>query len=112
MIELIWDVLFYICAIALVGFLYLGFKNENVYKNHVIITRAIFAYKMYCLKEDYKAQYDVNYEDMERYSRTLLRFWDWGYKHILPKDKFEIIKPFIGQEVDMNFASTFEEEKR
>lgn len=26
---------------------------------------------------------------------TFYRWWDWGYTRILPKDKFEIIKPYL-----------------
>lgn len=42
-----------------------------------------------------KKKNDVDYDDMENYVVTLWRLWDWGYTRILPKDKFEIIKPYI-----------------
>jgi hypothetical protein len=32
---------------------------------------------------------------MEDYDDTLFRLWDWGYKRILPKQYFELIKPYI-----------------
>ena len=32
---------------------------------------------------------------MEDFDKTLFRLWDWGYKNILPKEDFELIKPYI-----------------
>ncbi len=32
---------------------------------------------------------------MEGYDKTLWRWWDWGYKNILPKEDYELIKPYI-----------------
>lgn len=32
---------------------------------------------------------------MEDFDKTLFRLWDWGYKNILPKEDFELIKPYL-----------------
>ena len=40
----------------------------------------------------------IDYGDMNGYCKTLFRFWDWGYKNILPKDKYELIKKYIHKE--------------
>lgn len=69
-------------------------KNDVTYTNRIIISTAIFKYTM-SLIEKHIYECEVNYEDMEPYDKTFNRFWDWGYKRILPKEKFEIIEPFI-----------------
>jgi hypothetical protein len=43
----------------------------------------------------YGVKYEVGYDDMRDYDSTVMRIFDWGYKNILPEDKFEIIKPYI-----------------
>lgn len=86
------------CALLfllLVGAFYIWFKNENTYKQHELISHAIWEYRNALIRE---GKYDsalVNYPDMESYEATLFRLWDWGYTRILPKEKFEIIKPYI-----------------
>ena len=72
-------------------------KNEFTYRNHMIIADAIYYYNLHLIKE---GQYDiyntgVTFDDMEDYDATQKRFWDWGYKRILPPEKFELIKPFV-----------------
>lgn len=80
-----------ICIIVTI--IYLTFKNDNTYKQQVKILAAIRDYGIDCI---YKGKQPmVNYDDVEEYDSTLYRFWDWGYKNILPKEKYEIIKPYI-----------------
>lgn len=77
------------CAIATV-------KNINTFNCHDAISEAIYKYKTACIEEcDWDALHLVEYGDMEDYNKTFWRFWDWGYTRILPKDKFEIIEPYI-----------------
>ena len=88
----VWFLLFVNTAIQ-------GAKNEFTYRNHIIICDAIYAYHEYLIEA---GPYDptnlnVTFEDMEDYDATIRRFWDWGYKRILPHEKFELIKPFIKQ---------------
>jgi hypothetical protein len=66
-------------------------KNEITYQNYMKISEAIHNYVL-----DTKDFYGMGfYDDMKDYGRTVLTIWDWGYKHILPPDKFELIKPYI-----------------
>lgn len=82
---------------------FLIFRVNVVYKNHMIITDAILEYRLDKIHstDDYKeiselfANPDVDYEDMELFEATLFRLWDFGYKNILPLEKFELIEPFI-----------------
>lgn len=77
------------CGIAIV-------KNVNTFRCHCKIDKAIYEYKDKCIGEcDWTALHSVEYNDAEDYMTTFWRFWDWGYARILPKDKFEIIKPYI-----------------
>lgn len=45
-----------------------------------------------------KIQFEVEFSDMRDYDDVYARWYDWGYKNILPKDKLEIIKPYMGKE--------------
>jgi hypothetical protein len=65
-------------------------KTSNTYNNTITIINAIHAYRL-----EYLWNAQVDYKDMESFERTLFRFWDWGYKRILPKAQFELIKPYI-----------------
>ena len=82
-----------LCIIAFIFCLMILKKNENTYVMHVKIVYAIYKHHLQCIEQKETAK--VNYGDMESYDRTLYRLWDWGYTHILPKEKFEIIKPYI-----------------
>lgn len=81
---------FIVCIIALI-------KNNNTYKQITIITKAIYQYQSDCIRNrNYK--YLVDYPDMKSYDDVFNNFFDWGYTNILPKEKFEIIKPYILEE--------------
>lgn len=73
--------------------MYMLFKNNNTYKMHIKIIDAIYTYKIECIKGNKVPM--VDYTDMKSYDLTLHRFWDWGCENILPKEKYEIIKPYI-----------------
>ena len=79
--------------LALIAFKIFDYKNENTYENITKIDHAIYDYKIDCILNE--KQNLVDYKDMEDYDKTFWRFWDWGYTNILPKEKFEIIKPYI-----------------
>ena len=90
MIDIVIGILM---AVILILAVIIGVKNLVTLMNHDRINNAIHLYEMQCL---YKTKEPlVSYEDMESYESTLFRLWDWGYKRILPPEKFEIIKPFI-----------------
>lgn len=64
-------------------------KNNNTYKNHKIIIDAIHLYSIYSIHNGERIE--VTYDDMEDYETTFRRVTDWGYKRILPNDKFKIV---------------------
>ena len=71
-------------------------KNEVTYRMHRKISEAIFHYKMWCIDNGCASYRNrVNFWDTESYYATVLRIWDWGYKRILPPEKFALIEPFI-----------------
>lgn len=69
------------------------FKNIVTYHQCNRIAEAIHTYRRIHVD---KQHLSVDYSDMRSYLRVFFRFWDWGYKHILPKDKYEKIKKYIG----------------
>ena len=93
------------CALYLI-------KNNNTNKNRIKIIDAISKYE----KARINAVYEYNVEQInsgnldnqqvyvvdidfdsqaKSYDNTLWRFWDWGYKNILPKEAYEKIKHYI-----------------
>lgn len=77
--------------------IYFLVKNFVTYYWGILIINAIFLYHVSAesiLEIDIREKI-VSYNDMKSYESTLFRFWDWGYKHMLPKEKYEIIKPYI-----------------
>ena len=72
------------------------FKNENTYKNQIIISDALYAYNMDVIKH---GRYDatISFDCIESYWKTMFKLWDWGYKHIVPPEMFELIKPYINK---------------
>ena len=79
----------FIMALAVVLF----FKNENTYKNLTIISNAIYSYNVDLIKHG-RSDALISYSFMASYTTTWLRLWDWGYKHIVPPEIFEVIKPY------------------
>lgn len=76
-----------LCVIAFI-------KNEITYKNHMIINNAIGEYNR--SKAGVRKESDCNlYACMESYDNTFYRINDWGYENILPRDKMDIIRPYI-----------------
>lgn len=71
-------------------------KNNNTLNKRFIITNAIFEYNVDIINGIVIGSL-MSYDDIESYDRTLWRLWDWGYKHILPKDKYELIKGYINK---------------
>ena len=67
-------------------------KVENAYNNHMKILKAIDGY----VSEGGDAETGLlALNSMEHLSETIHRFTDWGCKNILPKEYFELIKPYI-----------------
>lgn len=78
---------------------YLLIKNFVTRYHHARISDAIHEYHKEIIdNHNYFKGYpvfQVEYEDIEEYEKTLFRFWDWSDKRILPKEKYEIIKPYL-----------------
>lgn len=77
---------------ALIYCVVLMIKSEITLKNSTKIINAIDAYAEE--SEDYETALLLICH-MEDFEKTLFRMTDWGYKNILPKEDFEIIKPYI-----------------
>ena len=89
-------IIFLICIILAIFCLIGIIKNFVTYDCHLKIGDAIYRYKIDCIRNHRWADlHFIAYKDMELYEKTFWRLWDWGYTRILPKDKFEIIKPYI-----------------
>lgn len=76
--------------------IFMAVKNNNTLNKRFIITNAIFEYNVDIINGIVIGSL-MSYDDIESYDRTLWRLWDWGYKHILPKDKYELIKGYINK---------------
>lgn len=84
--------------IALLAFtFFMLHKNDVTCRNQLIITGAIYRYRMHTLEQGSHI-FLVGYSDMESYESTLWRLWDFGYENILPKHLYEVIRPFIEEE--------------
>ena len=71
---------------------YLLIKVHNAYDNQMIILNAIIDYS----DETGNIRKSIILMDnMEDLIKTVFRLWDWGYENILPKEDFELIKPYI-----------------
>lgn len=65
-------------------------RNLIVYRNYIKIIDAIFKYRIESFTNN-----SVSYYHMESYLKILLRFLAFGYKHILPEEKYKIIEPYL-----------------
>lgn len=95
-------IMFIILCLCILLLLFLGVmlvKNQVTFEQHVRITNAIHNYHVDLINRGHFGEYEVYYEDEEDYDKTLWRLWDWGCTRILPKEKFEIIKPYLDKEV-------------
>lgn len=91
---IIWLISLAISVIGLLICILAMFKNLNTFKNQLLITKAIGAYRRKCIDDHEECV--VDFDDMRDYNKAFYRVWDWGYTKILSKEKFEIIKPYIG----------------
>ena len=100
-----WAIIQCIIVAIIAGGLAIGYdtlKSNATFKSRIIIINAIYRYQTERLENEHMCgtpvKDEVDYCDMEPYEKTFNRFYDWGYKRILPKDKFKIIEPFIEKE--------------
>ena len=71
---------------------YILIKITNDDKNFDKIFKAINRYAEDT--KDYETAIKM-IDSLEDFDDTLFRFWDWGYKKILPKEYYQLIKPYI-----------------
>lgn len=86
-----------VCSILILlvaNFIYV-LKNNNTLNKRLIIANAIYDYQ--CDMTYKNSKILVSYSDMESYEETQNRIFDWGYKNILPPDKYELIEPYINK---------------
>lgn len=85
-----------------VGSIVLDAKNNNALKNRMKIHFAINKMTLEAMRAGDTDAYNeimVNlYDNMEPYDKTFRRFWDWGYKRILPPEKFKLVEPYITED--------------
>ena len=62
------------------------------YKSAMLLD-AIYKYRTYCMKHWEKPKVDG--DDIARFSDLVLYLKKWRYTDILPKEKFELIKPYM-----------------
>ena len=86
-IALIYGFIFAFFGLTIIKTFVTGKRRQS-------IIYAIYIYQSLMI-EQYNFDFKVGYSDMESFDRTLWRLWDWGYKRILPADKYKIIKPYI-----------------
>jgi hypothetical protein len=67
-------------------------KNEVTYRNH---SRILTAIRKSAYETGDVERANFLFPFIEPYYKTLFRFWDFGYENILPKEYFELIKPYI-----------------
>ena len=81
-------------GLTLVLAVYMFLKNENTFRQHMIINDAIYQYGLDNIRNGRAFDLSMHFY-MESYEATLFRLWDWGYTCILPPEKFELIKDYI-----------------
>lgn len=97
--EVLAIILWIIMGLLILGLLFVAVmlvKNEVACNYHIRITNVIGNIRMKIIKGGGNPDdFPVNYDDLEDYDKTLWRLWDWGYTRILPKEKFDVIKPYL-----------------
>ena len=87
--------IFIISLVAIWIFVFI--RNEWTYKQQIKIDKAIYRYNLDLIDHGIPMEQWMDYNDMESYGKTFMRFWDWGCKRILPPEKFEVIRPYINE---------------
>lgn len=91
MIFLKWFLLFLALFVVLAKI-----KADITYENHCKVLRAIKGYRAACKITN--KQPLVDFDDMIDYEESAKQIFDWSCKNILPKEKFELIKPFMEEQ--------------
>ena len=86
-----------LCTLLAISSSYMLFKMCVAYEQRAVIYEAIYAYTRDMTKRN-EFNYEVKYYDMESFHDTVFRLFDFGCTNILPKEKYEIIEPYIRKE--------------
>lgn len=89
-----------LCALLIIALMALTvfLKFVMTLLNFKTIELAIFKYEIIQMtKGEYNAN-DTLYKYMRSMAMIFINPFDWGYKHILPPDKYELVKPYLGRE--------------
>lgn len=83
-----------ISMIVLVTLVTLEVKNNVTCYQRCKIMDAIHYYNEACIF-DGRYQDQIDYNCMKSYDAMLFNPFDWGCKHALSRDKYELVKPYI-----------------
>lgn len=86
-----------VCVGMIIWNLIMLWKNNVTYRLMIMITKAIHKYQDHQIERG-NFDFQVTFYDIRDYDEVLNRFWDWGYEHILPPEKLELIRPFIKED--------------
>lgn len=67
-------------------------KAEVGFRHYEMLLDTVLTYGLE--SEEYDKSIEIM-EHMRSYPDMVFRLWDWGYENILPKEDFELIKPYI-----------------
>ena len=88
-----WHIML-ISSILLILFMVFILKNNATLDAHHKIIDAITEYNLACIDAGNLGDM-IDFNEMESYDKTLWRLNDWGHTNILPKEKFELVAPYI-----------------
>lgn len=86
-----------IAALLIIGVLFIA-RAITVGVYHIRMADAIYVYQLDCRRTDRDAE--VWQEDKESYEDTYRRWWDWSDHRILPEDKYRLVRPYIGEDIE------------
>lgn len=89
MIDIFRIILAVIFVLVMIAYI----KLYVTYYHYGSMIDAIYAYSVKCLFND-DTPY-VDYNDMKDMDHAWLNIFDWGYKRIVPKTEYAILKPYI-----------------
>lgn len=84
----------FLTVAATVFAVFVALNADMSCKQRTKIVNAIFVYDVDTTINYHKRPL-VTLDDIENIDDTFRRWWDWGYKRILPPDKLAIIEPYI-----------------
>lgn len=86
----------FICVIWIVYLLVMLYKNHVTYRNLTIIGKAILLYNLHQIETgSYKQAGFMDYCEIKDYYKVLFDHFNWGYKNLLPPDKYALVEPYI-----------------